>query len=130
MFWAFIYNVVAIPIAAGVHLLFTKADGGVGAANWVLSVAGSLGSYGQTFINFSLSTLRPEIAGFAMAFSSVSVVTNSLLLRKYTPPMEKVIEREQNKQQRHSLTLRQAVWLIAIAIVLVLVVFWKVIINN
>ena len=130
LFWAFIYNVVAIPIAAGVHLLFTKADGGVGAANWVLSVAGSLGSYGQTFINFSLSTLRPEIAGFAMAFSSVSVVTNSLLLRKYTPPMEKVIEREQNKQQRHSLTLRQAVWLIAIAIVLVLVVFWKVIINN
>ncbi len=55
-FWAFIYNIVAIPVAAGA-LYF---------------------AYGFA--------LRPEIAGFAMAFSSVSVVTNSLLLRRYRKP--------------------------------------------
>jgi len=55
-FWAFIYNVVSIPVAAGA-LYF---------------------AYGFA--------LRPEIAGFAMAFSSVSVVTNSLLLRRYRKP--------------------------------------------
>ncbi|KKU60276.1 MAG: Heavy metal translocating P-type ATPase [Parcubacteria group bacterium GW2011_GWA2_47_12] len=55
-FWAFIYNIVAIPVAAGA-LYF---------------------AYGFA--------LRPEIAGFAMAFSSVSVVTNSLLLRRYKKP--------------------------------------------
>ncbi len=59
LFWAFIYNVLAIPVAGGA--LYPV--------------------YGFT--------LRPEIAGFAMAFSSVSVVTNSLLLRRYTPPIEK-----------------------------------------
>ena len=49
LFWAFIYNVVGIPIAAGVF-------SGVGL------------------------TLNPELAGLAMAFSSVSVLTSSLLL--------------------------------------------------
>lgn len=49
LFWAFIYNVVGIPIAAGVF-------SGVGLA------------------------LTPELAGLAMAFSSVSVLTSSLLL--------------------------------------------------
>ena len=71
LFWAFIYNVLAIPIAGGalypnyefIHPLFRYVPSGF--------------------------TLRPEIAGFAMAFSSVSVVTNSLLLRRYTPPIEK-----------------------------------------
>jgi Cu+-exporting ATPase len=41
------------------------------------------------FYNISQATLRPEIAGFAMALSSVSVVTNSLTLRRYVPPMER-----------------------------------------
>ena len=50
MFWALIYNVIGIPIAAG-----------------------ALSGYGIT--------ISPIIAGGAMALSSVSVVTNSLLLR-------------------------------------------------
>ena len=49
LFWAFIYNVVGIPIAAGVF-------SGIGLV------------------------LNPELAGLAMAFSSVSVLTSSLML--------------------------------------------------
>ena len=92
LFWAFIYNVVAIPIAAGAHLIFTQSSLGV-PAEWVLNIAQHGGQLGQIFFNFSQATLRPEIAGFAMAFSSVSVVTNSLLLRRYIPPMEKLSEK-------------------------------------
>ncbi len=49
LFWAFIYNVIGIPIAAGVF-------SGVGLV------------------------LNPELAGLAMAFSSVSVLISSLML--------------------------------------------------
>lgn len=92
LFWAFIYNVVAIPIAAGLHLLFTQSSLGV-PAPWTLYIAQNWGQIGKIIYNFSQATLRPEIAGFAMAFSSVSVVTNSLLLKRYTPPIEKMIEK-------------------------------------
>ena len=51
LFWAFIYNIIAVPIAAGI----------------LYPVNGFL--------------LNPMIGGAAMAFSSVSVVSNSLRLR-------------------------------------------------
>ena len=88
LFWAFIYNVVAIPVAAGTHLLITQSSLGV-AAPWVISFSKKIGNFGSMFFSFSQATLRPEIAGFAMAFSSISVVLNSLLLKRYVPPIEK-----------------------------------------
>jgi len=51
LFWAFIYNVIGIPLAA-------------------------------------MGVLTPTLAGAAMALSSVSVVSNSLLLRRWRPGFE------------------------------------------
>jgi len=66
LFWAFFYNVALIPVAAGILFLFFH-NGGVPAGLHFI-----LGDYG--FLN-------PIMAAAAMAFSSVSVVTNSLRLR-------------------------------------------------
>ena len=93
LFWAFIYNVVAIPIAGGLHLIITQSSFGI-AAPWLIKFAERTGKIGKIVLNLSQTTLRPEIAGFAMAFSSVSVVINSLLLRRYIPPMEKLVKKD------------------------------------
>jgi len=54
-FWALIYNIILLPIAAG--LLYPSTG----------------------------LVLRPEFAGLAMALSSVSVVTNALTLNRFKP---------------------------------------------
>ena len=58
LFWAFAYNVILIPIAAGILIPF-----------------------GIFF--------RPEYSAFAMALSSVTVITLSLLLKRYVPEILK-----------------------------------------
>lgn len=55
LFWSSIYNLIGIPIAAGI------------------------------FVYFGI-TLNPELAGLAMAMSSLSVLTSSLLLNKSKLP--------------------------------------------
>ena len=62
LFWAFIYNLISVPIAAGV----------------LYPICGFL--------------LNPMIGGAAMALSSVSVVSNSLLLKRKRIEPEKDIE--------------------------------------
>jgi len=59
LFLAFVYNTAGIPIAAGLLTIF---------------IPGFL--------------LNPIIAGAAMAFSSVSVVGNALLMRRYKPKIK------------------------------------------
>jgi Cu+-exporting ATPase len=67
LFWAFAYNVALIPVAAGV--LYALFSGGVPDTLRPL-----LGDYG--FLN-------PILAAAAMAISSVTVITNSLRLKRF-----------------------------------------------
>ena len=57
LFWAFFYNMTLIPVATGAL-------------------------YSLAFLPMMLRSLHPILAAFAMAFSSVSVVGNSLRLRR------------------------------------------------
>jgi Cu+-exporting ATPase len=57
LFWAFFYNVILIPVAAGA----------LAPLAWMPEM---------------LRQLHPVLAAFAMAFSSVTVVTNSLRLKR------------------------------------------------
>src|SRR5690606_23931522 len=67
LFWAFSYNVVLIPVAAG--LLFP--------------------------INGTL--LSPMLAAAAMAFSSVFVLVNALNLKRFLPPLSASRENEDSR---------------------------------
>ena len=71
LFWAFIYNVLLIPIAAGV--LYPVFLGGT-VPGFLQPVLGQHG-----FLN-------PIVAAGAMAISSLSVVTNSLRLGRIPGP--------------------------------------------
>jgi Cu+-exporting ATPase len=71
LFWAFAYNVLLIPVAAGVLYL---AFGSRGVPS---GLSGILSQYG--FLN-------PILAAAAMALSSITVVSNSLRLRGFRPP--------------------------------------------
>jgi len=69
LFWAFAYNTALIPVAAGV--LYLAFQGGVpGPLTYILGEQG--------FLN-------PILAAAAMAASSVTVVSNSLRLRRFKP---------------------------------------------
>jgi P-type Cu+ transporter len=68
LFWAFIYNVLLIPVAAGALYPVFQALGGVPPS--------------MEFFFGHQGFLNPVLAALAMAFSSVSVVTNSLRLRR------------------------------------------------
>jgi len=68
LFWAFFYNTLLIPVAAGALYPVFTALGGVPS--------------GLVFFFGEAGFLNPILAALAMAFSSVSVVSNSLRLRR------------------------------------------------
>jgi Cu+-exporting ATPase len=70
IFWAFAYNAALIPLAAGILYPF----------------------FGIIF--------KPELAGLAMAMSSVTVISLSLLLKRYIPPVKRgAIQKEVTKNR-------------------------------
>lgn len=73
LFWAFAYNTALIPVAAGLLYPFT----------------------GITF--------RPEFAGLAMAMSDVTVITLSLMLKRYLPPAKRLKKQKKGKLSKHEL---------------------------
>lgn len=67
LFWAFAYNIILIPLAAG--------------------------------ILYPVILFKPEYGALAMAFSSVTVISLSLLLKRYIPPALSYIERENHSKK-------------------------------
>ena len=74
LFWAFFYNTALIPVAAGV-LYPVFSGSGVPA--------------GLEFFLGDFGFLNPVLAALAMGLSSVTVVTNSLRLRRFKGPRDK-----------------------------------------
>ena len=70
LFWAFVYNIALIPVAAGVLYLVFGNTGVPSGLHFIL------GNYG--FLN-------PILAAAAMAASSITVVSNSLRLKRFRP---------------------------------------------
>ena len=68
LFWAFFYNLLLVPVAAGALYPLFNVLGGVPG--------------GLEFFFGERGFLNPALAAAAMAFSSVSVVTNSLRLKR------------------------------------------------
>lgn len=73
LFWAFCYNVIGIPIAAGVLHVFREP-----------LIASSIGNFLTAIMGKDL-LLNPIFAALAMSLSSVSVVTNALRLNFFKP---------------------------------------------
>jgi Cu+-exporting ATPase len=74
LFWAFIYNIIGIPIAAGI-------------------LYGATGFF-----------LPPYLAAVFMATSSVSVVTNALFLKRYEPKTPQQVEEERQLISQEKVT--------------------------
>lgn len=73
LFWAFCYNVIGIPIAAGVLHVFREP-----------LIASSIRGFLTAIMGKDL-LLNPIFAALAMSLSSVSVVTNALRLNFFKP---------------------------------------------
>jgi P-type Cu+ transporter len=62
LFWAFVYNTLAIPLGAGL------------------------------FYPFARLLVSPELAAVLMAVSSLTVTLNTLLLKRFVPPSKQAPE--------------------------------------